>query len=170
MAASHCLCTQCQAAVRASSDRNGGWVEAFSEYAPAVRRMESETCGPSAPPSWGRLLPAEPNSLFRIIPVAMTDTDADRFPQESRGMQPAGREVGQPARKGALAATCRRLDQARRECRGKTIQILAALKPLGEAARGHGIFGTIFGGALGGRAVGTLVDDSCGTRAPVPRH
>ena len=96
MAASHCLCTQCQAAVRASSDRNGGWVEAFSEYAPAVRRMESETCGPSAPPSWGCLLPAEPNSLFRIIPVAMTDTDADRFRKKAEeGSQQAERSVSQ---------------------------------------------------------------------------
>ena len=37
----------------------------------------------STPDGWGRLLPAEPNSLLRIIPVAMTDTDADRFRKEA---------------------------------------------------------------------------------------
>jgi hypothetical protein len=39
--------------------------------------------GRRPPDGWGRLLPAEPNSLFRIIPVAMTDADADSFRKEA---------------------------------------------------------------------------------------
>ena len=49
----------------------------------------------STPDGWGRLLPAEPISLLRIIPVAMTDTDADKFRKKAE-LQ-AGREVGHPA-------------------------------------------------------------------------
>ena len=34
---------------------------------------------PARPQAGAVFLPAEPNSPFHIIPVAMTDTDADRF-------------------------------------------------------------------------------------------
>ena len=52
--------------------------------------------GRRPPDGWGRLLPAEPNSLFRIIPVAMTDTDADRFRKKAEECsQQAERSVSQ---------------------------------------------------------------------------
>ena len=125
-AASRCLCTYCQTAVRASSDRNGGRIKAFSEYAPVYGAC-SETCGPSAPPeSWGRLLPAVAEFTFRIIPVAMTDATADRFRCAHRTIRKGSRSYQvrswpheqsrsrhRPASRGGRSARPRRVHRAR---------------------------------------------------------
>ena len=77
----------------------------------------------------------------------MTDTDADKFRKKAEECsQQAESSVSQLEKEYwlRLAADWIKLAENAEERRS---QILAALKPLGEAARGHGIFGTIFRGA-----------------------
>ena len=51
---------------------------------------------PARPQAGAVFCPRSPNSLFRIIPVAMTDTDADRFRKKAEECsQQAERSVSQ---------------------------------------------------------------------------
>ena len=61
-----------------------------------------------------------------LVLVAISSMAAAVIAQAEEWRQDAERSVARSKR--ILAAPCRRLDQARRDCRGKTIQILAALK------------------------------------------
>ena len=56
---------------------------------------------------WAPLSPAEPNSLLRIIPVAMTDTDADRCRKEAEECRKQAERSVPLARYGDLVADYR---------------------------------------------------------------
>jgi hypothetical protein len=62
----------------------GGWRRFRSVRPPQAHRWINLRPQHSTPDGWGRLFcPRTPNSLLRIIPVAVTDTDADRFRKEA---------------------------------------------------------------------------------------